>query len=327
MLLTYEGRGYELRPGESVLEGMARHGIGLPSACRAGLCQACVVRAVAGDPGPDARRGLKETWLASGYFLACLARPSADLTVAQAGADTQMAATLAGVSRLGSGRPGAGVLRVIVRPERPLDFRAGQHVTLTARGVTRIYSIASLPAEARSDGIEFHVREFPGGAMSGWLAAAAPGSAMTIGCPAGDCFYTPGLERAPLLLAGTGTGIAPLIAIARSALAEGHTGPITIIHGSTDPGGLYLGTGRPAALAGVAGAAVTWRTTVLSRGEDIADAALQEAARLRELPGALRAFLCGGPGSVRRMRRALFLAGTPLRDIFADQFTAAADCR
>jgi CDP-4-dehydro-6-deoxyglucose reductase, E3 len=327
MLLTYEGRGYELRPGESVLEGMARHGIGLPSACRAGLCQACVVRAVAGDPGPDARRGLKETWLASGYFLACLARPSADLTVAQAGADTQMAATLAGVSRLGSGQPGAGVLRVIVRPERPLDFRAGQHVTLTARGVTRIYSIASLPAQARRDGIEFHVREFPGGAMSGWLAAAAPGSAMTIGCPAGDCFCTPGLERAPLLLAGTGTGIAPLIAIARSALAEGHTGPITIIHGSADPGGLYLGTGRPAALAGAAGASVTWRTTVLSRGEDIADAALQEAARLRELPGALRAFLCGGPGSVRRMRRALFLAGTPLRDIFADLFTAAADCR
>lgn len=60
-------------------------------------------------------------------------------------------------------------------------------------------------------------------------------------------------------------------------------------------------------------------------GEDIADAALQEAARFRELPGTLRAFLCGGPGSVHRMRRALFLAGTPLGDIFVDQFTAAAD--
>jgi CDP-4-dehydro-6-deoxyglucose reductase, E3 len=325
MLLTYEGRGYELRPGETVLEGMARHGVGLPSACRAGSCQACVVRSVAGDPGPEASRGLKSTWQASGYFLACLARPSSDLTVAQAGADTRMAATLASVSRLGSAGSGPCVLRVIVRPERPLDFRPGQHVTLTAEGVSRIYSIASLSSEARRDGIEFHVRMFRDGAMSGWLAEAAPGSAMMIGCPAGDCFYPSGLEHAPLLFAGTGTGIAPLIAIARSALAGGHTGPITIIHGSAGPGGLYLGASRPAGLTVPGGPPVTWRTTVLSEGEDIAEAALREAARLRELPGTLRAFLCGGSGSVHRMRRALFLAGTSLCDIFADQFTPAAD--
>jgi CDP-4-dehydro-6-deoxyglucose reductase, E3 len=159
----------------------------------------------------------------------------------------------------------------------------------------------------------------PGGAMSDWLAAAAPGSAMTIGCPAGDCFYTPGLEWAPLLFAGTGTGIAPPIAIVRSALAGGHTVPITIIHGAADPGGLYLGSGRPAALSGDGPPATPGHGQLEPRrpfdhvaqrlccpgGEEIADTALQEAARLREFPGTLRAFLCGGPGSVHRMRRAV----------------------
>ena len=48
MQLTFEGRAYDLRPGESVLDAMARHGVGLPSACRVGSCQACMIRSVSG---------------------------------------------------------------------------------------------------------------------------------------------------------------------------------------------------------------------------------------------------------------------------------------
>ncbi|HEX9067053.1 MAG TPA: 2Fe-2S iron-sulfur cluster binding domain-containing protein, partial [Streptosporangiaceae bacterium] len=75
MLLTFDSRPYDLRPGESVLDAMARHGVSLPSACRAGSCQACLVRSVSGDPGEQTRRELKP-WQADGYFLACLARPA-----------------------------------------------------------------------------------------------------------------------------------------------------------------------------------------------------------------------------------------------------------
>jgi len=319
MLLTFDGRDYELRPGESVLEGMARHGVGIPAACRAGSCQACVVRSVAGDPGPDARRGLKATWLASGYFLACMARPSADLAVIQAGADIRTPARLAGVRELAP-----GVLGVRVRPERPLDYRPGQHVTLSnASGVTRIYSIANLPGETERAGLEFHVRVFRGGAMSGWLARAEPGAMLSVGSPAGECFYAPASRSAPLLLAGTGTGMAPLLAIARDALARRHAGPVALVHGAADPAGLYLGTRLPSGRAAPT-AAVTWRTCCLTRGEDIADAVVGELARLAGQGAPVTAYLCGGPGSVRRMRRALFLAGMSLSDILADQFAAAA---
>src|SRR6266568_4424434 len=270
MLLTFEGRDYDLRPGESVLDAMSRHGVGLPAACRAGSCQACVIRSVSGDPGPEARRGLKATWLASGYFLACRARPAADLAIATAGEDARTPA------RLVSSRPIApGVLRVLVQPDQPLDYR-------------------------------------------------------------------PGSTSHPLLLAGTGTGIAPLLAVARSALAQRHRGPVVLIHGASGPAALYLGTRCPrvleaeaarAAAAGQVAAAggppgarpvLSWRTCLLSEGGDIADAVAGELGKLDGAPGRARAYLCGGARSVSRMRRALFMAGMSLADIYSDQFVPAA---
>ena len=328
MLLTYDGQDYELRPGESVLDAMSRQGVSLPSACRAGACQACLVRSVRGDPGAEARRGLKPAWQAGGYFLACLARPAQDLTVAAPGEETLTPARLAAVSTIGP-----GVLRVLVRPERPLSFRPGQHVALHLDGICRTYSIASLPGPAGLAGLELHVRVFRNGAMSGRLARAAPGDAITLGAPAGECCYLPAAGAdggeagaGPLLLAGTGTGIAPLLAIARAAVTGRHPGPVVLVHGAARREGLYLGRSVPAVLAREAaacGTAVSWRTCVLGDGADIAAAALAEAGRLTAGPGRVRAYLCGGPGSVRRMRRALFLAGLPLAAISADQFVPA----
>ncbi len=321
MRLTFAGQDYDLQPGESVLEGMARHGVGLPAACRAGACHTCLLRAEAGDPGAAGRQGLKPTLAARGYFLACQARPPADLTVGTAGGDVMTPATVAAAQWLS-----ADVLALRLRPHRPLQFRAGQHVTLDrGNGVIRVFSIASLPA-AGPGTLEFHIRVRRGGAMSGWLAAARAGTTLRVGVPAGDCFYLPGSPGSALLLAGTGTGIAPLLAIARDALRRGHTGPVTLIHGGASPGRLYLGGELPAQLRAPALAAavppVRWLTCARSRGEDITEAVLAELRRGGR-PAATRAYLCGGSGSVVSMRRALFLAGMSLRDIQADEFVPA----
>jgi CDP-4-dehydro-6-deoxyglucose reductase, E3 len=315
VLLTFGGRGYELRAGESVLEGLARNGVGLPSACRAGACHSCLLRAEAGDPGEAGRSGLKPTLRASGYFLACQARPVTDVTVAPAASDILTPATLARSERLA-----ADVLSVWLKPGQPVSFRPGQHVTLHRGGAIRPYSIANLPAEADRDGMEFHVRVYPGGAMSGWLAGARPGAELGIGIPAGECFYLPSAPGAPLLLAGTGTGIAPLLAIMRDALAQGHAGPVVVVHGASDPARLYLGEHPPrCCAANDGGSQIRWRACARSRGEDIADAAVTEFAALAD-PAAARAYLCGGAGSVARIRRALFMAGMSLRAIQADEF-------
>jgi CDP-4-dehydro-6-deoxyglucose reductase, E3 len=331
VLVSYAGRAYGLLPGESVLEGLARHGVSVPAACRAGACHACLLRADAGETGAAGQRGLRPSLAARGYFLACLARPDADLTVGS-GPGASTPARLLARDWLGP-----GVLGIRVRPRRPLRFRAGQHVTLDrGDGVIRAYSIANLPHEAARDGLEFHVRAYPGGAMSEWLAGAPPGARLRIGTPAGECCYPAGARAAPLLLAGTGTGIAPLAAVARDALAHGHAGPVVIVQGASTHGRLYLTagdltaritsaarTGLPARAGGRGGTAtVRWRTCVRSAGQDIVTAVAAELASLGD-PAQVRALLCGGPGSVVAMRRALFLAGMSLRHISADEFLPA----
>lgn len=320
MRLTFSGRDYELHAGESVLQCMARNGVGLPSACRAGACHTCLLRARSGDPGDAGRGGLKPTLVARGYFLACQARPVTDLVVAAAGRDVITPATLAASRWLHS-----DVLEIRLRPQRPVDFRPGQHVTLDrGDGVIRAYSIANRPVEASRDGLEFHIRVYPDGAVSGWLARARPGARVHIGLPSGECFYLPGAPGSALLLAGTGTGIAPLLAITREALAQGHTGPVVVIHGAAEPDRLYLGERLPSEwLPGAGPRTIRWRACVLTRGEPITDVVAEELAALPG-PVATRAYLCGDPGSVASMRRALFMAGMSLRDIYADEFVPAA---
>ena len=324
MRLRFSGGAFELDPGESVLDGLARHGVRLPAACRAGACHGCLVRAVHGLPGPPSQAGLKNSWRADGYFLACLARPVTDLTIALAGDELPAGDEMLAEAAVASVRPlGTGVLKVAIRPQQPVAFRAGQHLALRRDGgVVRVYSIANTPAEAARDGIEFHVRVYQGGAMSSWLAAAAPGAQISIGQPNGDCCYLPGQPAGPLLLAGTGTGIAPLAAVLRDAIRHGHAGPAVLIHGAADPSGLYLGAGPPACCGPATPGSVRWRTCVRSGGEDIAEVVCRELTPLGD-PAAVHAYLCGGRRAVSRMRRSLFLAGMTLRNICADEFRQA----
>jgi CDP-4-dehydro-6-deoxyglucose reductase len=320
--------------GETVLSALRRHGVRLPSACRAGICRACLVRALHGDPGPAGTIGLDDALRADGYFLACQARPAGDLTLALAGGDIYRPARLLSVRRDGP------ALRVRVRPDKPLTFRAGQHVALRipagqggtpwdrdgpdgdGRGgvaeLVRVYSFANGPAEADRDGVEFYVRAYPGGAMGTWLAGAGPGAELSLGRPSGTCCYRPGEPGAPLLLAGTGTGVAPLAAVARDALAHGHHGPIVLLRGAAERSGLYPEKSLPPA-------PVRSRTCVLSDGADIVAAVVADLVAAAGSGGtrASQVYLCGGPGVVARMRRALFLAGQPLRRIHRDEFSPA----
>jgi CDP-4-dehydro-6-deoxyglucose reductase, E3 len=291
-----------------------------------------MMRAASGDPGEAAQDQVKDTLRAEGYFLACVCRPDSDLTVALARDQDVSAPARIGPVTEG----GAGVLRVCLEPEEPLPFRPGQYITLQrGDGLSRSYSIASLPGRP-GEGIqpvELHVRVRRGGAMSGWLASAPPGTPVRIRGPAGHCFYLPGRPEQPLVLAGTGTGIAPLAAVARDAIASGHTGPVRIVHGAASPDGLYLHDELREFAA--AHPTVRYRGCVLSGSMpgvytgDITDAVLTEVVDAGHPEGdplagtdagKPRGFLCGGSGSVRRIRKALFLAGLSLREIFADEF-------
>jgi NAD(P)H-flavin reductase len=166
--------------------------------------------------------------------------------------------------------------------------------------------------------------------MSGWFhQEAAVGDRVSVLGPSGECFYVPGREEQPILLVGTGTGLAPLYGILRDALRQGHRGPIHLFHGALHTGGLYLveELRRLAARH----SHVEYTPTVLhgnelkgSESSGIAVGALDHVIfnRFPKLSG-WRAYVCGDPGIVQTLRKKLFLSGMSMREIYADAFLPA----
>src|SRR5262245_41160823 len=139
-VVDYEGRSLALKENESVLDALLRNGVKAAHSCRAGSCGSCLLRAVEGTVPPRAQSGLKDSWKAQGYFLACVCHPETDLALTTVGADAQLGATITALDLLSS-----DVLRVRLHSDAALGFRAGQYVTIVREGgLARSYSIASL---------------------------------------------------------------------------------------------------------------------------------------------------------------------------------------
>jgi CDP-4-dehydro-6-deoxyglucose reductase, E3 len=313
--VTYAGVPYALAPGEAVLDTLLRNGLPIANSCRAGACQSCLLRAVGGPVPAIAQRGLKATLVEQGYFLSCVCLPETDLRIEPAGG-LEIEASIASIERLTS-----TVLRARLRLPAPLEYRAGQYVTLRRPdGLARSYSLASLPDE---DTLELHVRLAPHGRMSGWLFnEAQAGHTVTVRGPAGDCFYTKGSLEQPLLMIGTGTGLAPLAGICRDALRQGHLGPIHLYHGARSAEGLYL----QGELRALSTAYANFRyDTVVPEGDGLstADAIAKLVAKQHPALKGWRGFICGNPPAVSMLKKKMFMAGMPAREIFTDAFLEA----
>jgi NAD(P)H-flavin reductase/ferredoxin len=316
--IQFEGQSFPLLVGESVLDALLRNGMKAPHSCKAGACGSCLMRAADGAVPAKAQAGLKDSWKAQGYFLACVCRPEADLEV-MTGADAQLGATIHGLQFLS-----ADVLEVRLRCDTPISFRAGQYVTLVREGgLARSYSIASLPHEGE---LELHVRRIAGGKMSGWLHDEARiGERLSVLGPSGECFYVPGKEEQPMLLVGTGTGLAPLYGILRDALRQGHRGPIHLFHGALHAGGLYLVDELQRLMQ--RHSQVEYIPAVLngSEAEGLEVGSIDQVVlkRLPKLSG-WRGYICGDPAIVQLLKKKLFLSGMASRDIYADAFLPTA---
>lgn len=324
MLLRFEGRDYERPDGESVLECLERNGVEIPSFCRNGACQTCMLKAEGGEVPAAAQQGVKESWRRQGFFMACVCRPSGALEVTRCDAARAYPTRILAVERIAD-----AVLRVSLERPPEFEFSAGQFVQLVrpTDGLMRPYSIASLPCDAV---IELHVALLREGRMSQWLQGAHD-EAMQLRGPFGECSYWKDEPDRPLLLAGTGTGLAPLLGVLRSALAAGHRAQIRLFHGASRRDGLYLWDLLRKLQA--AHPQLTLSGSTLADAGAIDDDPLVSTTPLEQQVLGLgdstlmqhRVYLCGSPDLVRNLRREIYLAGVPFSRIHSDPFLKPAN--
>lgn len=311
--LKLDGSVYHVNPEETVLDALLRQGVNMPHGCKAGACQSCIIRSEEGAVPAAAQAGLKPAQKESGYFLSCSCEPMSDMALSLAEQVLpKVKSRVLHVSHLSD-----QVLRI--RLQQVLDFHAGQYLNIWLDDSTvRSYSIAS--SRSLDDCIELHVKLIPGGRFSHWASANLnQGDELTLQGPLGDCFYTQTDAAQPLLLAGIGTGLAPLYGIIKEALAQNHQGPINLVIGARSAGGFYL----------------QQELAHLARDSQLQiDFVCLEGATAEYQPGDLyqhvkqhfsstkgyRVYLCGADSFVRKMKKQCFLSGANMSDIHADAF-------
>jgi ferredoxin-NADP reductase len=111
--------------------------------------------------------------------------------------------------------------------------RAGQHVDvrLTAEDgyqAQRSYSLASAPDGSR---VELTVERIDDGEVSPWLTEEArPGDELELRGPVGGYFVWDPDRGGAVLLVGGGSGVVPLMAMARQRSADGDTVPTRLLY-------------------------------------------------------------------------------------------------
>lgn len=308
-----------LEEGESVLDGLLRAGHSVPYGCRSGSCQSCMMQCSKGVIPAQAQQGLTEAQQQLNYFLACSCTPQGSMEVALKPVAEKIIAKVLDKQQLTS-----EVVRL--RFDAQLTYRAGQFVKLFRNGaVARSYSLAS--AAGVDDYLELHIKRVDGGKLSPWAYDdLAVGDEVALEGPSGQCFYTPGRPEQPLLLAGLGTGLAPLYGIVRDALLNHHhQGVIKLVIGARNSDQLYLQDELKALASQHSNLTVhslAQQITAAPRPvqqADIYEFCQQLAPDLKSH----KVFLCGAESFVKKMKKQSFLAGAGMGDICADAFVAS----
>jgi NAD(P)H-flavin reductase/ferredoxin len=307
-------------PDETVLEAAERAGFSLPYSCRKGVCSSCEGALVSGEAAVRGRGAVSGP--AEGVRL-CQARPLSDLRIAPQRIGYLEAAprkTLtARVHRLWRPADDVTVLKLRFANGVRARFRAGQYLKVMLEdGDSRNYSLANPPHA--NDGAEIHVRHVPGGRFSQAVARLEPGAALKVELAYGECGLDAASDR-PLILAVTGTGIAPAKSMVEDLVRRGARRPAHLYWGGRTAADLYM-LDQLAALAERA----PWLsfTPVLSRPDagwagrigHVQDAVLADHPRL----GDVQVYACGHPQMIADARAVLRAAGLDPARFYCDPF-------
>ncbi|MCB0825386.1 MAG: 2Fe-2S iron-sulfur cluster binding domain-containing protein [Armatimonadetes bacterium] len=315
----FEDQTVEFEDGQTILDSLLAAGLSIASGCKAGACQSCLLRAKTNAPA-SGQKSLDQSTIDAGGFLSCQAKPVENLEVTRF--DPSFFPTYKGTVRTKEMLTDDVCQLVLDAPD--FAFSPGRFIQLQhSSGIKRPYSIATSALEDKSK-VELHIRLLPGGAMSEIIRATEPGDEFDFQGPFGKCAYPNDKSDRPILLIGSGTGLAPLYAILCDALAQGHQAPISLFHGAAQADGLYF-QDRLLQHASEFPNFHYAPCCDTDAGEGIVLGSPLEVALTQhsDLDNTL-VYLCGHPELVKAGHKKCFLAGASLKEIFADPFEPSA---
>ena len=336
--LTIEplGATIEVEDGQTLLDAALRQGIYIPHACGHGLCGTCKVHVCDGevDHGAANPFALMDVEREEGKTLACCATLQSDATI-EADIDDEPDARIipvrdfeTTVARIEQLTP--TIKAIFLKLDQPIDFQAGQYVSLVIPGVEggRPFSIANSPADVAARGeIEINVRIVAGGAGTGYLHEQLKvGQSLRVSGPYGR-FFVRQSAQTPLLFMAGGSGLSSPRSMILDLLEGGCTLPITLIYGQRNRAELYY----DAEFRALADKHANFRY-VPALSEDAADFGgakgfVHDAAK-QHFKGDFaghKAYLCGPPPMIEACLGALMQGRLYERDIYTEKFLTAAD--
>jgi 3-phenylpropionate/trans-cinnamate dioxygenase ferredoxin reductase subunit len=227
------GETFLARSGQILLDAALLAGTPLPHDCRAGLCGSCLTRIRAGITlgGESSQPGM---------VYACQARVFSSVTI-EVEDRPPVIETTGKVTRLV--QVAEGIVEVTIAPSAPLTILPGQYGRFRFRGYpARPFSPTAPLNGIHMDGrIRLNIKRVRNGRVTQELGRAIDvGHSVEIEGPHGLAFLRPG-QVGRLVLVGSGTGFAPVWAVAAAALRENPMRPIVMVAASRKRTAFYMG--------------------------------------------------------------------------------------
>jgi ferredoxin-NAD(P)+ reductase (naphthalene dioxygenase ferredoxin-specific) len=229
----------KVRPGANLLDVLRGAQVPMSYSCVAGRCGTCRCKVLQGDVLESGREQQSPIEGCDSYVLACQTFLTEPCTIEIPEPDEAVVhparilkATVQLIDALTH-----DMRRLVMKPAKPIEFSPGQYVQLRFMpGQTRPYTMAGLAADST---LEFHVRVVPGGRVSGYIAnELKPGDAVKVSGPLGTA-YLRHKHDGPILCVAGGAGLAPVLSILRSAVADGMPNPVRLYVAARSPRDVY----------------------------------------------------------------------------------------
>lgn len=207
----------------------------------------------------------------------------------------------------------------LLKPE--FAYRAGQYLAIRARvggkRLTRCYSMSSSPETDKR--MRVTVKRVEGGAVSNWIHdVLKPGDAVEAMVPAGRFCLRP--HDNPIVLLGGGSGITPLLSLAKSALATTQR-RVTLVDANRDRESIVFAAELDALAAADPG-----RFRLVHWLDDANGLITSDAlAELEVLDPVADVYICGPDAFMKTAEQAVLAAGVDPGHVFFEHFVSPLD--